>query len=331
MGTTREGRFRAGLAVGLVLAAFAGGLASGHLGLAGAQGGSGDPVFVALTAPVRYLDTRAAPFGPIGVDAAVPVGSAATIDVPIAGALINGTAHVPLTARSVLVNITAVNATAETFVTAFSTDAARPNASTLNPAPGRTTFNTATVAQGPSHRMRLYNDAGRVDLIVDVVGYYVDHDHDDRYYTEVEIDALLPTVQTVVLSGAAFPGTESPGGCVEMDYHMQDASLPVPPGATVLSVSALLSSGGIYPGRQTVTLYSTVGGSGFLDRSDVATISALSASGWVDAPMAAPFLVPDRGALTVEANAVFEHGENAVFQPSAFKVCAVEVTYSFLG
>ncbi len=235
------GRFRAGLAGALVLAAFAGGLASGHLGLAGAQGGSGDPVFVALPAPVRYLDTRPAPYGPIGVTASGPVRSSAAIDVAVAGASINGTAHVPLTARSVLVNITAVNATVDTFVTAHSSDSGQPNASTLNPSPGRTTFNTATVAMGPSHRMRLYNDAGQVDLIVDVVGYFVDHDHDDRYYTEIEIDARVPRGQTITVSGAAFsPSSETAafnrdlGGCYYPDDTQQaHAGLFVPVGSMI--------------------------------------------------------------------------------------------------
>jgi hypothetical protein len=34
----------------------------------------------------------------------------------------------------------------------------------------------------------VYNGFGNVDVIVDVVGYYEDHNHDDRYYTEAEIN-----------------------------------------------------------------------------------------------------------------------------------------------
>ena len=32
---------------------------------------------------------------------------------------------------------------------------------------------------------------GTADLIVDIAGYYADHDHDDRYYTETEVDTAL--------------------------------------------------------------------------------------------------------------------------------------------
>jgi hypothetical protein len=32
---------------------------------------------------------------------------------------------------------------------------------------------------------------GTADLIVDIAGYYIDHNHDDRYYTETEVDTAL--------------------------------------------------------------------------------------------------------------------------------------------
>ena len=239
-------RFRVALAAVMVVAAFAGGLATGHLGLAGAQGGSADPVFIALQAPVRYLDTRGAPFGPIGVATAAPVGPASTIDIAIAGASVSGTAFVPVSASSVLVNVTAVNATAESFVTAYATEAARPNASTMNPEPGRTTFNTATVAMGASGRMRLYNNAGSVNLVVDVVGYFIDHDHDDRYYTIPEVDARVPREQSVTLAGTSFvfdPTAMAGGysqGCAYLNGEEAIATLSVPNGSTISGIAVFV-------------------------------------------------------------------------------------------
>ncbi|MEX2628195.1 MAG: hypothetical protein WD225_15020, partial [Ilumatobacteraceae bacterium] len=38
--------------------------------------------------------------------------------------------------------------------------------------------------------VNVFNERGQVDLIIDLVGYFAGHDHDDRYYTEAEVDAL---------------------------------------------------------------------------------------------------------------------------------------------
>jgi hypothetical protein len=38
--------------------------------------------------------------------------------------------------------------------------------------------------------INLFNLAGSVSVLADVVGYYADHNHDDRYYTKAQIDAL---------------------------------------------------------------------------------------------------------------------------------------------
>ena len=35
-----------------------------------------------------------------------------------------------------------------------------------------------------------FSNAGSVDVLADIVGYYTDHNHDDRYYTKAEIDPL---------------------------------------------------------------------------------------------------------------------------------------------
>jgi hypothetical protein len=48
-------------------------------------------------------------------------------------------------------------------------------------------MNVTTSANG-SICLYLY---GTADLIVDIAGYYIDHNHDDRYYTETEVDTAL--------------------------------------------------------------------------------------------------------------------------------------------
>jgi hypothetical protein len=41
-----------------------------------------------------------------------------------------------------------------------------------------------------------------VHVIVDVTGYYVDHTHDDRYYTEAEVDAAIAAHEAKTMHAA---------------------------------------------------------------------------------------------------------------------------------
>jgi hypothetical protein len=73
---------------------------------------------------------------------------------------------------AVVLNVTAVNATATTFITAWPTGVAQPNASNLNPIPGRITPNLVTVKVGTNGQINLFNLNGNIDLIADVFGWY---------------------------------------------------------------------------------------------------------------------------------------------------------------
>ncbi|QUQ68623.1 hypothetical protein [Kutzneria sp. CA-103260] len=71
-----------------------------------------------------------------------------------------------------VVNITATNATANTFLTIWDPQRdPRPDASTLNVGPGETVPNMA-VASGTNGVFSVYNHLGRVDVIVDLAGYF---------------------------------------------------------------------------------------------------------------------------------------------------------------
>jgi hypothetical protein len=70
---------------------------------------------------------------------------------------------------SVVLNVTAVNPTASTFVTAWPTGAPRPTASNLNVAPGQINPNSVMVPVGANGRISLFNNAGSVDLIADLM------------------------------------------------------------------------------------------------------------------------------------------------------------------
>lgn len=81
---------------------------------------------------------------------------------------------VPLYATSVVVNVTAVQPSTATYVTAHSYQSARPLASNLNPAPGVTSPNLVVVGPDGDGVVGLYNDLGSTDLIADVAGYFTD-------------------------------------------------------------------------------------------------------------------------------------------------------------
>lgn len=107
-------------------------------------------------APDRLLDTRWEN---------IPVGPGATRVLDLGN-------WIPASATAVTVNLTATNATATTFVTAWPTGTGRPTASNLNVPAGDTRPNLVTVAVGANRQISLYNNNGQVDLLVDLGGFY---------------------------------------------------------------------------------------------------------------------------------------------------------------
>ena len=125
---------------------------------AGSLGGT----FHALT-PARILDTRT---GTGGVPVA-PLGQRATLNVQIAG---HG--GVPATSVSaVVLNVTATNTTAASYLTVFPAGVAIPLASNLNWSAGQTVAKLVTVGLGAG-AVSAYNESGSADLVFDVAGYY---------------------------------------------------------------------------------------------------------------------------------------------------------------
>ncbi len=117
-------------------------------------------------APTRVLDTRD---GTGGLPHA-PVGPGETIDVAIAG---HG--GVPASgADAVVVNLTATEASASTYVTAWPSGTPAPVVSNLNLVPGETRPNRVTVKLGIDGKISLRNNGGTVHLILDVGGWLSD-------------------------------------------------------------------------------------------------------------------------------------------------------------
>ena len=172
-------------------------LGGGTLGIVQASVSSGDRAIYVPISPVRVLDTRS----DVGV-ATIQDATPALLTVTGNIATTTGTQNVvPTGASSVVINVTAINPTSDGFVSLRPGDATgAPSVSTLNVNVGGTFPNGATItlptSGGSAGQIQIWYEAyaatgGTTDLLIDVVGYYTDHNHDDRYYTETEVDTAL--------------------------------------------------------------------------------------------------------------------------------------------
>lgn len=124
-------------------------------------------MFTAIS-PCRILDTRAS--SPIG-GRSTPLGAAETYSITTFGK--NGNCTLPSTVTALTLNVTAVGPTDSSYLTVFPAGGSVPNASNLNLSKGQGAVpNAVTVAVAADGRISLYNDAGSVNVLVDVVGYF---------------------------------------------------------------------------------------------------------------------------------------------------------------
>jgi hypothetical protein len=87
----------------------------------------------------------------------------------------NGDCNIPSDAVGVAMNVTIVNPTAQSNLRVFPADISTPNASNLNWLAGQSpTPNKVDVKLSTTGEIKLYNHAGTVNVLADVVGYYTD-------------------------------------------------------------------------------------------------------------------------------------------------------------
>ncbi|MGW7450261.1 PKD domain-containing protein, partial [Streptomyces sp. NPDC054787] len=112
--------------------------------------------------PTRLMDTREG----LGVPKAkISGGGTATLQV-------TGTAGIPATGvTAVVLNVTATDPTAGSYVSVYPNGTTRTSASNLNFTAGQTIPNLVVVPV-INGKVSFYNNAGTVDLIADVAGYY---------------------------------------------------------------------------------------------------------------------------------------------------------------
>ncbi|MBI2706644.1 MAG: hypothetical protein HYX32_15340 [Actinobacteria bacterium] len=141
--------------------------------------------------PARLLDTRQ--------PGSVPIGPQQTVAVKV-----TGVAGVPdSNVDSVVVNLTAVNPSQNTHLTAYRSGSTRPGSSNVNAAAGQTVANLAIVPVGSGGEITIFNNAGTTNAIVDIEGWYGSAEPAGDRFSPVPPARLLDTRSA---GGAVGPG-----------------------------------------------------------------------------------------------------------------------------
>ncbi|MGZ4725567.1 MAG: hypothetical protein ACXV8L_15280 [Ilumatobacteraceae bacterium] len=190
--------------------------------------------FVPIT-PCRLVDTRP---GDDHVGARpTAIGANEVVTLAVWGT--NGDCTIPTTATGIATNTTAVNPTAGSFLTVYPADASpRPKASNLDYVAGSPpTPNQVTVGLSAAGAIDVYNLAGTVDVIVDIVGYY-----------KPASGAGASGNQSMFIDGAGFAPVlngyvynAQAGGISSSGHACFTKSLNIPNGATITLLSAVVS------------------------------------------------------------------------------------------
>jgi len=177
-------------AIGAAVAVCVG--AGGLMSASAAPISSGERATYVPITPCRVMDTRPAPEqkGPRNT----PLNAGETHTISVWGA--QGDCNIPDSATGVVMNVAVVNPTASSFLTVFPGGAAVPLAANLNWVAGQPPVSNSVSADlSATGTLSFYNKFGTVNVAADIVGYYADHNHDDRYYTKSQIVGMQAYAQ----------------------------------------------------------------------------------------------------------------------------------------
>jgi hypothetical protein len=159
-------------------AALAVSLVAGGIGIVNATISSGPKAVYVPISPCRLADTRPGTDN-VGLKN-TPIGPGQTHTFTVRGS--NGNCVIPVGATAIVANVTAVAPTAQSFMAIWPADKPQPTASSLNYSAGQAPFpNAVTVTLSGDGKIKAFNKNGNVHVIIDIAGYYEDHNHDDRY------------------------------------------------------------------------------------------------------------------------------------------------------
>ncbi|MGI5138382.1 MULTISPECIES: N-acetylmuramoyl-L-alanine amidase [unclassified Streptomyces] len=185
--------------------------------------------------PTRIMDTRngtGVPQAKVGADSTVTLQVTGRAGVPTSGV------------TGVIMNVTATNATAASYVTVYPNGTTRTSASNLNFPAGKTFPNLVTVPV-VNGKANFYNRAGSVDLIADITGYYTSDGSGSK------LTSITPTRVMDTRNGTGVPQAQvGPGGTVTLQVTGK-AGLPTSGvTAVVMNVTATRATKSSY-----VTVY----------------------------------------------------------------------------
>ncbi|MHB1526600.1 MAG: beta strand repeat-containing protein [Candidatus Dormibacteria bacterium] len=205
---------------------------------------AGQGLYDGLT-PARICDTRSSSL-PANQCTGKTMKPNSTMTVQVAG--LGG---VPANAEAVAVNVTVTDTTAAGYLTVFP-GGARPTASNLNWASGRTVANLVVVELNSSGGLTLYNYAGSTDVVLDVLGYYT-----AAGGSGPQFNALAKPVRICDTRSSSQPSNQCTGKTMAQNSTMVVqvaglAGVPADAQAVVLNVTATNTSASgyltVYPG-----------------------------------------------------------------------------------
>jgi hypothetical protein len=136
-------------------------VALGGGGLLSAAASPGDQLALTTIVPCRHTDTRTS--SALGADEARAFTALGT----------NGNCDIPATATAIVANVTAIEPSADTFLSVYPAAAARPYTSVVNIAAGEgADANEITVRLSADGEFEVYNSNGSTDVVIDIVGYH---------------------------------------------------------------------------------------------------------------------------------------------------------------
>ena len=155
--------------------------------------------YVALT-PQRIADTRSGSGEPYAGDT---LGPGSSLSIQVAGA-----GGVPTTGvAAAVMNVTATDTTAPSYLSVYPAGESSPGTSNLNWSAGSTVANRVLVPLGSGGQITVYNDQGKVDVVVDVEGYIT-----SGSTVPSSAGVFFPLSPTRVLDTRVDAGTLGPGG-----------------------------------------------------------------------------------------------------------------------
>ena len=177
-------------------------------------------------APYRIVDTR------IGMGGST-LGPGSQIDVQVSGT--GGTAGVPAGATAAVLNVTATDGTAASFLTVWPAGQSRPFASNLNFRSGETIPNLVVASLGSGGGASVYNLAGTVDVVIDVEGWF------SAPAAPPSAGRLVPVVPYRIVDTRIGQGGSTIGAAQQIDVQVAGTGgaggVPVSAAAVVLNIT----------------------------------------------------------------------------------------------